>query len=179
MRRAQAGEPDAFDALYRRYAVPLRRWASGRLPRHARSMVDTEDLVQEVLAQTLQRIGGFDPRHPGALQAYLRRGVLNAIHDELRRSRRAPAAVSLPSAPVPRATTPSPLEEAIGSELLARYDAALARLRESDRQAIVARVELQLSWKEVAAELGKPSVDAAQMALARALCRLAREMAHE
>ena len=70
----------------------------------------------------------------------------------------------------------SPLEAAIGSETLERYETALARLSEAEREAVVTRVEFGLSYGEVAEVLGKPSADAARMAVVRALVRLAREM---
>ena len=64
---------------------PLRRWASGRLPRWARDLSDTPDLVQETLFQTFRKINGFEHRGEGALQAYLRQAVMNRIRDEIRR----------------------------------------------------------------------------------------------
>jgi RNA polymerase sigma-70 factor (ECF subfamily) len=70
----------------------------------------------------------------------------------------------------------SPLEEAIGREAVDRYEAALARLRPEEREAIVARVEMDCSYQEVAQALDKPSADAARMAVSRALLRLAEEM---
>jgi RNA polymerase sigma-70 factor (ECF subfamily) len=57
---------------------------------------------------------------------------------------------------------PSPLEEAIGGEAIERYQAALTKLPESDRDAIVGRLELGLSYDELAELLGKPSPDAAR-----------------
>jgi RNA polymerase sigma-70 factor (ECF subfamily) len=75
------------------------------------------------------------------------------------------------------APEPSPLEEAIGKEALERYEAALARLRPEDREAIIIRLELGLPYSEVAQALGKPSAAAAHMAVSRALLRLANEMA--
>jgi RNA polymerase sigma-70 factor, ECF subfamily len=68
------------------------------------------------------------------------------------------------------------LDMAIGEEAVERYEAALARLRPEEREAIVARVELDGSYQDVAVALGKPSVDAARMAVSRALLRLADEM---
>jgi DNA-directed RNA polymerase specialized sigma24 family protein len=65
---------------------------------------------------------------------------------------------------------------AIGQEALEQYDAALGRLRADERELIVARVELGLTYHEVAEVLGKPSNDAARMAVARALVRLSEEM---
>ena len=70
----------------------------------------------------------------------------------------------------------SPLEAAIGSETVERYEAALRRLSSEQREAIVARVEMDCSYQEVAQALGKPSPDAARMAVSRALLRLAQEM---
>jgi DNA-directed RNA polymerase specialized sigma24 family protein len=70
----------------------------------------------------------------------------------------------------------SPLEEAIGQEALARYQAALTRLRPEEREAIVARIEMDYSYAELAEVLGKPTPDAARKAAQRALLRLAEEM---
>jgi DNA-directed RNA polymerase specialized sigma24 family protein len=57
-----------------------------------------------------------------------------------------------------------------------RYEAALQRLRPEEREAIIARVEMERSYQEIAISLGKPSADAARMAVSRALLRLAEEM---
>jgi len=73
---------------------------------------------------------------------------------------------------------PSPLEEAIGAEAVDRYEAALQRLRPDEREVVVARVELGLSYQQIAATHEKPSADAARMAVSRALVRLAEEMDH-
>ena len=123
-----------------------------------------------------RRIGDFEPRNEGAFQAYVRQALLNRIRDEIRRAGRqgAPAIDADGVSP-----DPSPLEQAIGSELLARYEEALMRVKPEDREAIIARVEMGLSWAEVAEALDKSSHEAAQMAVKRALVRLAREMSHE
>ena len=99
---------------------------------------------------------------------------MNRIRDELRRAGRRPAQAPLDEdAPDPGV---SPLEAAIGAEAVERYDAALERLTETERELIVARVELGLTYAEVAAATGKPSPNAARMALVRALMRLAEEI---
>ena len=46
--------------LIARYLPRLQRWATGRLPRWARDMADTQDLVQEALFQTFKRIERFE-----------------------------------------------------------------------------------------------------------------------
>jgi RNA polymerase sigma factor (sigma-70 family) len=175
--RAKQGDSDALNHLFARFLPSLRRWASGRLPRWTRDLMDTDDLVQETVVRAVKRIDRFESRHEGALQAYLRQAVVNRIRDEVRRARRSPAADVLDdNAADPSA---SPLEEAIGAEAMERYEAALGRLRPEEREAIVTRVEMDGSYQQVAKALGKPSPDAARMAVSRALLRLAEEMSRE
>jgi RNA polymerase sigma-70 factor (ECF subfamily) len=173
--RAQAGDEAARDRLFGRYLPSLSRWASGRLPRWCRDLMDTDDLVQETLLRTLRRIDGFEHRHQGALQAYLRQAVMNRIRDEVRRAKRGPVSTELEADAAPDRGA-SPLELAIGEQAVETYEAALQRLRPEEREAIVARVEMDYTYEQVAAELGKPSADAARMAVSRALLRLAEEM---
>jgi RNA polymerase sigma-70 factor (ECF subfamily) len=116
----------------------------------------------------------FEPRHVGALQAYLRQAVLNRLRDELRRKGRAPSMVDLEDVRLEAAG--SPLEEAIGREAVDRYEAALARLKPEEREAIIARVEMDYTYEELAEALGKPTAEAARKAAQRALVRLAEEM---
>ena len=175
--RARAGDQEALDRLFARHLKPLQRWASGRLPRWARDLADTDDLVQHTLLHTFRTIQDFQPRHVGALQAYLRQAVLNRIRDELRRNRRQPPNTELDE--VQLASRDSPLEEAIGREAVERYERALARLKPEEREAIIAKVEMGYSYVELAETLGKPTPDAARKAAQRALVRLAEEMKHE
>jgi RNA polymerase sigma-70 factor (ECF subfamily) len=174
IRRANAGDQTAADRLFARYAPALQRWTRGRLPRWARDIADTHDIVQDALLQTFRNLEGFDYRGEGALHAYLRQAVINRIREELRRRGRRGGRESLD--PTMEDEGPSPLETAIGRETLDRYEEALARLGSEDREAIIARVELGLSHREIAEALGKPSEDAARMAVARALVRLVKEM---
>jgi RNA polymerase sigma-70 factor (ECF subfamily) len=178
VQRARTGDQAAFDELFTRYETRLRRWAHGRLPRGARGAMDTQDLVQDTLTKVFQRIGSFEPRHPGAFRDYVWTTLWNRIRDVARTQTRRGPSDSLDGMDLPSAG-PSPLEEAMGSEVFARYEAAMERLRPEDREAVIARVELGLSHAEVAESLGKPSVAAAHMAVSRALVRLAEEMAHE
>ena len=172
--RAKAGDTEALDRLCTRFLPSLRRWASGRLPRYARSLMDTDDLVQETVIRAVKRLDAFEPRHDGALQAYLRQAVMNRIRDEVRRAVRSPAETGLDERH--RDLTASPLDIAIGAEAVSRYEAALARLRPEEREAVIARIEMAGSYHQLATALGKPSADAARMAVSRALVRLAQEM---
>lgn len=172
--RVKTGDKDALNQLFSRFLPSLRRWASGRLPRWSRDLMDTDDLVQETVVRAVRRMDRFEPRHEGALQAYLRQAVMNRIRDEVRRAKRSPGTTELDENASDRGA--SPLEAAIGAEALERYEGALARLRPEEREAVVARVEMDGSYQDVARALGKPSADAARMAVSRALLRLAEEM---
>ena len=88
LHRARLGDADALNDLFARYLPSLRRWARGRLPRWTRDLRDTDAVVQETLVQTLKHIGDFQPRHEGALQAYLRQALVNRVRDEVRRVNR-------------------------------------------------------------------------------------------
>jgi RNA polymerase sigma-70 factor, ECF subfamily len=172
--RARAGDQEAMERLFARHLKPLQRWTRSRLPKWARDLADTDDLVQDTLVQTFKRIENFEPRRVGALQAYLRQAVLNRIRNELRRKGRQPHATDLDGLEV--ASVESPLEQAIGQEAVERYEAALQRLKAEEREAIIARVEMGYSFEELAEALGKPTPDAARKAAHRALIRLAEEM---
>jgi RNA polymerase sigma-70 factor (ECF subfamily) len=174
LQKVRSGDADALNRLLERYTPALRRWAHGRLPSWARETSDTQDLVQDTLVQALKHLGTFRPEREGALQAYLRQAVMNRVRDELRRAHRRPPATELNHDIA--TTSPSPLEEAIGLELLEQYEAALAALRPDEREAIIARVELGQSYAQVAAALDKPTPDAARVAVSRALVRLASKM---
>ena len=174
LERARAGDHQALNALFARYVPLLSRWASGRLPQWARDMADTHDLVQETLLQTFKKIETFEYRGEGALQAYLRQVLVNRIRQEFRKTARRPDGTGLDEEHVD--PSPSPLEEAIGQQALDNYERALERLRPDERETIIARVEMGLSYEELAAVLGKPTADAARKAAQRAVIRLAQEM---
>ena len=172
--RAQHGDRSALEQLFDRHRAPLRRWARGRLPRWARDLADTDDLVQDALLQTFNRIEHFEPRGAGSLQAYLRQAVLNRLRDELRRRGHAPDRGDLdPERPD---LSLSPLDRAIDSQTRERYERALASLKVEDQEALIARVEMGYTYEELAVALGKPSADAARKAARRALVRLVSGM---
>jgi len=173
LRRARAGDRRALDRLFQRYLPPLHRWAHGRIPRWARNAVDTADVVQDTVLQTLRNLGSFEPQREGALLGYLRRSLLNRIRDRFRYAARHPtkelSETSLDSGA-------SPLEFAIEEEDRRRYEAALGRLTPIDREAIVGRIELGYSYEQLALILKKPTPGAARVAIRRALLRLSDEM---
>jgi len=172
--RFKHGDEQAVALLVERSLPPLKRWARGRLPQWARGLAETQDLVQDAVMRALPRLKTFDARHPGALQAYLRQAITNHIRDEIRKVNARPTPTELRDSHA--GGGPSPLEEAIGREGLERYEAALEALRPADREAIIARLELQQSYEEIAIAIGKPSAAAARMAVVRAVKALIKAM---
>jgi RNA polymerase sigma factor (sigma-70 family) len=172
--RARHGDQEAVDRLFARHLRPMQRWARGRLPSWARDIADTDDLVQDALLHTFKNIGDFESRRVGAFQAYLRRAVVNRLRDELRRKGRRPDATDVDGKEL--AVVGTPLEEAIGREAVERYERALQRLKPDERELIIARVEMEYTYEELAQVLGKPTSEAARKAAQRALVRLAEEM---
>lgn len=177
LRRAREGDREALDALFLHEMPQLRRWASGRLPRWARDILDTSDLIQETLLETFKRLDSFEPRGDTALQAYLRQALINRLRNHLRRLASRPRYGAIESNWPDTAL--SPLEATIGQQALDRYEAALNRLTPEQRDALVSRIEFGMSYAEIASALGRPSADAARMAVVRALGRLTEEMARE
>jgi RNA polymerase sigma factor (sigma-70 family) len=168
--KARDGDRQAVEALLQRCLPDLRRWAHGRLPPAARGSLDTGDLVQETVLHVLRRLDTFQPRHVGAMQAYLRQSVINRIRDEVRKIGRHPAPVELPEDLQGDHT--SPLEAVVEAEAYDRYRAALAELSPRDRKMIVARIEVQWSLAEIAQRFGMRTADAARMAVSRARRKL-------
>jgi len=168
--RAREGDRLAVEALLQRSIPSLRRFAHGRLPAAARGSLDTGDLVQETVLHVLRRLDTFEPRHVGAMQAYLRQSVINRIRDEVRRIGRHPTPVDLPDDLA--SEIPSPLEEAVRAEAYDRYRAVLVQLSPRDREMVVARIEAQWNLGEIAQRFNMRTVDGARMAVTRALRRL-------
>lgn len=168
--RARAGDRTAVEALLQRCLPSLKRWAHGRLPSAARSHLDTEDIVQETALHVVRRLDQFEPRHVGAMQAYLRQSVINRIRDEVRKIVRRPGMAELPDEVDSHRTTQ--LEAVIRDEAYQRYRDALGTLDALDREMVLARVEAQWSHRQIAEHFNLPSVDAARMRVKRALGRL-------
>ena len=85
--RAQRGDHEAFDALasaayHRLYAIARRILRDGYA---------AEDAVQDALVNAWRDVRGL--RDPAAFDAWLHRLLVNACHDQIRRSRRRPVEV--------------------------------------------------------------------------------------
>jgi len=172
--RAQSGDAQALNQVLKRYLPRLKRWASGRLPWGLRTMLDTNDLVQEALIKALPHIATLEIRTDRALQFYLQRAVKNRIIDLKKRAGIRPAREEL-SENI-EAAGASPQDAAAAVEAFEQFQRALASLKKDERRAIMLRIELDLGYDELATQLGKPTADAARVAVSRAIVRLAQRM---
>jgi len=68
------------------------------------------------------------------------------------------------------------LDEAIGIDAAEAYEAALVKLSNEQREAVMMRIELGFSYQQIAEAQDRPSANAARMVVARALVRLAELM---
>lgn len=172
--RAQGGSDAAREQLFRRCLPLLRRMARGRLPASCRDLAETEDLVQVTLVRALNRLEAFESRGRGAFLAYLRQIMINAVREEIRRHdpgiQHTDRLDRIPAAP------DSVLAFAVGEQTLEAYERALGRLAETMRDAVMLRVEFEMSFPEIAVELGLASADAARMQVTRGLRRIAEMM---
>jgi len=142
----------------------------------ARNAVDTADLVQETILGMLRNLATLEPHGEGALLRYLRAAMRNRIRNQFRSASRHPAPTELDETRCDSGA--SPLEVAIQREDRRRYVAALKRLRPQDCDAVVGRIELGYSYEQLALVLGKPTPEAARLAIRRALLRLGEKMRH-
>lgn len=172
--RVRGGDAAARRLLGDRCLPALQRWARDRLPAFARDADDPADLVEDTVVSEIARLDPRQIRHEGALQAHLRQALAQRITDVVRR--RMFRSEQSGEATVANGPQGSPLDEAVGARNVACYDAALARLGEAERHAIIGRLELQYSYEQLADALGTPTADAARSAVIRALGRLALEM---
>lgn len=169
VRRGKQGDTDALNQVFGRLVTRLRRWAHRRIA-GARQMSDTADVVQDAALGVWQRLDRLDLREPGDLEAYVKRAVLNRIHDEGRRRMRRPDPVTLDAELA--VEEPSPLDRAIGNQSSERCRAAFSQLSQYERDVIVARLELDYSFDAIAGLLDRPSAAAVRMAFTRAVDKL-------
>ena len=172
----RSGDKVAKERLLGRYLPALQRWAHGRLPPQARDVEMTDDLVQKTLVRALDKLEGFEPRWRGAFLAYLRQILLNLVRDEIRKVGRRPGRKDLTDELLDH--SPSPIDELIGKEALGEYQSALELLDERDQEAIVLRIEMEMSYEEIAQAIGSPSANAARMRVTRGLQKLVEAMRH-
>jgi RNA polymerase sigma-70 factor, ECF subfamily len=143
--RVQQGDTDAFEGLVRGYL----RQARGIARRLMQDPDDADDLVQEAFLRALEKIKSFDSTR--AFGPWFFRILVNAGHDVFRRRATRPTEPERTDVISP---TPTPDQQAEGSEIRRRFEQALAELPPRQRLIVWSFEVDGLSTEEIADTLG-------------------------
>jgi len=161
---AQAGDADAFTALYDRYVGRVYRLISYRLGRSA----DAEDLTQQTFVNAWQAIGRYQPG-TAPFVAWLLRIAHNASISQLRATH---FSVQLNESIDP-ADDGDVADDLLSQERRQNVLRALKKLEGEQAQAVWMRYMEDLSYPEIAGLLGK-SVENVRVITHRGLRKLRR-----
>lgn len=142
IRKAQAGDRDAFAALVERYWDGLYRW----LVRLSRDPHAAEDLAQEAFLKAYRGLASFQAG------THFRAWLFRIAHNSFLNQRRA----ARPNRPVPEqlaSREAGPDEQAEGREAQQRVACAVARLPAEYKAAFLLRVEEGMSFRQIAGVL--------------------------
>jgi RNA polymerase sigma-70 factor (ECF subfamily) len=184
LRRAQAGEPRAFEDLFAGYRTYLRQFVELRLDPQLRSRVDPSDVVQEAQMEAARRLQGYLESPPLPFRLWLRQiaqdRLLNLHRRHVTTARRAvgreqplPERSSHVLARQLLAPGSAPGQRLSRRELARRLGQAMTQLSENDREILLLRNFEELSNQEAGHLLGIDPAAASQRH-GRALLRLHR-----
>jgi len=176
VRRARAGDRNAFDALRLVCEPSVRRFVR----RLAGTAFDHDDIVQDAFLALYMNLHRLEPVEN--LRPFLYRIARNRCYDELRRQGRYDT-VSLEggpdrTAPVVKDRRPGPSEALDRTLAYADLRAAVARLPEDQRQALILYVDEGMSYAEIAFTLAT-DVNNVKARIHRARKDLARRLSPE
>ena len=152
LERVRAGDDGALDTLLGRYLPRLQRWARGRLPRWARDVTDTDDLVQETFIRAFRRVDTF--RGQCQFRTWLLTIGGNALKDAGRRAQRTRV---VPLSEGLRAPGGDPYEVTVAGEMERRLRDGLAKLPRMQREVFLLRAQQGMEYDDIAAALSTSS----------------------
>ncbi|MFH1418597.1 MAG: sigma-70 family RNA polymerase sigma factor [Planctomycetota bacterium] len=173
IRGAQGGDSASYERIVERYAGRV----FGFLLRMTGSRHDAEDLLQEVFVRLVRTLGAY--KHEGRFEAWLFRVAANLVRDRVRRGKRVPKQIGRGSTEEASGAdlldeTEGPVEPAdaamVRGEEIDALSAALMKLSDAEREAIMLRHFSHMSFKDIAEATGVP--------LGTALARAHRGLAH-
>lgn len=154
VRRAQAGDADAFGRLVERY---MRRAYYSALALVG-SRDDALDLSQEAFARAFRARQTIDPDRPFYAWLYqiLRRLCFNFVRDRRTRSAKLDAAADWLAAEASSRAAPGPEASYVQAEARRRIAAAIEQLPEREREVFALKEFEGLSYREIAELVGIP-----------------------
>jgi RNA polymerase sigma-70 factor (ECF subfamily) len=180
LREARRGSREALGELFARYGMRLLAFIRMRMGKDLRARVESRDILQTTMMKSFQRLSQFEGGDGATLMGWLVRIAENEIRDQIdyqhRQRRDVSAGVPIDAGGVEIAAhVRSALSAAVMHEEAERLGSALERLDPDHREVIVLRKLEELSFKEVAARMGR-SEDACRMLLARAMVALTLQL---
>lgn len=180
LREARQGSREALGELYARCGTRLLAFIRMRMSRDLRARIESRDILQTTMMKSFQRLSQFEGGDGATLMGWLVRIAENEIRDQIdyqhRQRRDVAAGVPIDAGGVEiAAQVRSALSAAVVNEEAERLGSALERLDPDHREVIVLRKLEELSFKEVAARMGR-SEDACRMLLVRAMVALTLEL---
>jgi RNA polymerase sigma-70 factor, ECF subfamily len=150
LRRARAGDREAFGELFTKYGRRVYRVAR----RMCRNDEDAWDVTQEAFMRAMQAMPGFDPRY--RFFTWIYRITTNlAINMSQKRKRHAEVMFDEEYGAEGLQALPDDLsEQASAGELTRAIEEAVQKLSPPLRAVFVLRVDQQLSYSEIASTLG-------------------------
>jgi RNA polymerase sigma-70 factor, ECF subfamily len=147
--RARAGDVAAYEAIVRRYQDVAVRTAHLICPE-----TDADDAVQEAFIKAFDALPRF--REGSPLRPWLLRIVANEARNRRRSAGRRQGLAFRAANASPQRVAPGPEQIVMAAEERSELLAALATLRDDDREVLGARFLLDLSEIETAETLGIP-----------------------
>ena len=147
--RARAGDVAAYEAIVRRYQDVAVRTAHLICPE-----TDADDAVQEAFIKAFDALPRF--REGSPIRPWLLRIVANEARNRRRSAGRRQGLALRAADAAPQRTAPGPEAIVMAAEERSELLAALATLRDDDREVLGARFLLDLSEAETAETLGLP-----------------------
>ena len=147
--QVRAGDPAAWGEIYRRYAQAIYRFCRRVLP----AREDAEDATSEIFMKVQRKLGTYDSSRP--FLAWLYKVASNHCWDTLRRRhiRQDRETGDLEKLPLEH-PGPSQLDWMEAEHAGKEVRAALARLPDRARMALVLRYFAEMSYEEIAETLG-------------------------
>lgn len=186
LRRARAGDAEAFEAACRRSVDRLLRAARQGIPAALRRKVGASDVVQEAYLAAFERLREFESRGPDAFESWLTKIVEFKVREAVRRfsataKRSVGRETGLDSnAEGARADErlKSPSHLASHREQVERTKQAIERLPPESRAVLRLMQKEQLTLGEAAEKLGK-SREAVKKLYSRGIAKLAEMLASD
>ena len=181
IRRATSGDSTAVEALLSEHLSRLRAFLRLRMGRAVRAKESTEDLVQSVCREALERLDGFEYRGEASFRHWLFRQAEHKVIDRGRfygrEKRDIGREVPIDAAHDDRETLRgmeslfTPSQDAIANEELERVERAFQELSPEYQEVILLARIVGLPHAQIAERMDK-TVSATWTLLSRALARL-------